>query len=130
MRKLKNIHPGEILLEEFLIPMEISQNELARDMGVPPRRINEIVLGKRGVTADTDLRLSCALGTSEGFWLGLQADYDLEERRSEIVLQLPKIQNLVANYKTRSESSRHALKISEPVSKYTGSKIKNKKPKE
>ena len=91
MAKLKNIHPGEILLEEFLIPMEISQNRLARDIEVPPRRINEIVHGKRSVTADTDLRLSRALGTSEGFWLGLQADYDLEERRQIISKKLNKI---------------------------------------
>lgn len=75
--KLTNIHPGEILLEEFLIPMGISQNKLARDIDVPPRRINEIVHGERAITADTDLRFSRAFGTSEGFWLGLQADYDL-----------------------------------------------------
>jgi addiction module HigA family antidote len=74
-KRLKNIHPGEILLEEFLLPMEISQNYLARDINVPPRRINEIVLGKRSITADTDLRLSRALGTSEGFWLGLHNSY-------------------------------------------------------
>ena len=94
MAKLKNIHPGEILLEEFLIPMEISQNYLARDIEVPPRRINEIVHGKRAITADTDLRLSRALGTSEGFWLGLQADYDLEERRLKIAKTLNKIAKL------------------------------------
>lgn len=88
MAKLKNIHPGEILLEEFLKPFNLSQNELARDIGVAPRGINEIVHGKRAVTADTDLRLSRALGTSEGFWLGLQADYDLEERRNKIAKQL------------------------------------------
>ena len=82
MAKLKNIHPGEILLEEFLIPMGVSQNALARAIGVPPRRINEIVLGKRGITADTALRLSRAFGTSEGFWIGLQADYDLEKPAS------------------------------------------------
>lgn len=97
MPKLKNIHPGEILLEEFLIPMDISQNALARDLGVPPRRINEIVLGKRGITADTDLRLSRALGTSEGFWLGLQADFDLEERRHEIAKQLKQIHRLIVD---------------------------------
>ena len=74
MEKLKNIHPGEILLEEFLIPMEISQNRLARDIGVPPRRINEIVHGKRAVTADTALRVARYFGTSEAFWMGLQAD--------------------------------------------------------
>ncbi len=94
MAKLKNIHPGEILLEEFLIPMGISQNYLARDIVVSPRRINEIVHGKRAITADTDLRLSRALGTSEGFWLGLQADYDLEERRLRISKKLNKIAKL------------------------------------
>lgn len=95
MAKLKNIHPGEILLEEFLKPMGISQNALARDIGVPPRRINEIVLGKRAITADTDLRLACALGTTEGFWLGLQADYDLEEKRKNITKQLKSIHRLI-----------------------------------
>lgn len=89
--KLKNIHPGEILFEEFLQPMNISQNRLAREIGVSPRRINEIVHGKRSITADTDLRFSKALGTSEGFWLGLQADYDLEEQRKEIASQLQRI---------------------------------------
>ena len=81
MKKLNNIHPGEILLEEFLIPLNISQNKLGIDIGVSPRRINEIVHKKRSITADTDLRLSRALGTSEGFWLGLQVDYDLEEKK-------------------------------------------------
>ena len=81
MTKLKNIHPGEILLEEFLTPMDISQNALARAIVVPPRRVNEIVLGKRAVTADTALRLARFFGTSEQFWMGLQADYDLEEAR-------------------------------------------------
>ena len=93
-KRLKNIHPGEILLEEFLVPIDISQNKLARDIEVAPRRINEIVLGKRSVTADTDLRLSRALGTSEGFWLGLQSDYDLEERRREIEKSLDTIHRL------------------------------------
>lgn len=91
MTKLRNIHPGEILLEEFLIPLAISQNKLARDIEVPPRRINEIVHGKRSITADTDLRLARALGTSEGFWLGLQMDYDLEERRKIIHKKLARI---------------------------------------
>lgn len=81
MKTLPNIHPGEVLLEEFLLPMGISQNALARAAGVPPRRVNEIVLGKRGISADTAVRLAAALGTSERFWLGLQADYDLEEAR-------------------------------------------------
>ena len=84
MAKLQNIHPGEILLEEFLIPMELSQNRLARDIGVPPRRINEIVHGKRAVTADTTLRLARYFGTSEAFWMGLQADYELEEARDRL----------------------------------------------
>ncbi|MBB4656319.1 addiction module HigA family antidote [Xanthomonas sp. F14] len=79
MTVLPNIHPGEILLEEFLEPMGISQNALARATDVPPRRINEIVLGKRGITADTTVRLAAALGTTERFWLGLQADYELEQ---------------------------------------------------
>jgi len=78
MKKLSNIHPGEVLLEEFLKPMAISQNALARALEVPPRRVNEIVLGKRSITADTALRLATFFGTSEGFWLGLQADYDLD----------------------------------------------------
>jgi len=94
MSKLKNIHPGEILLEEFLTPMGISQNKLARDIEVPPRRINEIVLGKRAISADTDLRLSKAFGTSDGFWLGLQVDYDIEERRQIIRKQLNHIRKV------------------------------------
>lgn len=79
MNELCNVHPGEVLLEEFLKPMELSQNRLAREIGVPPRRINEIVLGKRAVTADTAVRLAAHFGTSEKFWMGLQADFDLEE---------------------------------------------------
>jgi addiction module HigA family antidote len=96
MKSLPNIHPGEILLEEFLAPMAISQNRLARAMGVPPRRINEIVHGKRAVTADTALRLARALGTSEQFWMGLQADYDLEEARKSSGTTLEKIENVAA----------------------------------
>lgn len=96
MAKLKNIHPGEILLEEFLNPMGISQNALARAIGVPPRRINEIVLGKRSISADTALRLSRAFGTSAGFWMGLQADYDLEEARKLIDAALKNMEKLAA----------------------------------
>ena len=95
-KTLPNIHPGEILQEEFLLPMNISQNALARAAAVPPRRINEIVLGKRGVTADTALRLAKVFGTSEGFWLGLQADYDLEESRQAIGADLNRIERLAA----------------------------------
>jgi addiction module HigA family antidote len=77
-RKLDPIHPGEILLEEFLKPMGLSQNQLARDIGVSPRRINEIVLGKRALTADTALRLARYFKMSAKFWLGLQMDYELD----------------------------------------------------
>jgi len=79
-----NPTPGEILLEEFLRPMGLSQTALAQAIGVPPRRINEIVLGKRAVTADTDLRLARYFGLSEGFFLRLQADHDLMARKREI----------------------------------------------
>jgi len=96
MEKLKNIHPGEILLEEFLKPMQISQNGLARAIGVPPRRINEIVLGRRSVTADTALRLAQAFGTSVQFWMGLQNEYAVREAREAIAHQLANIQHLAA----------------------------------
>jgi addiction module HigA family antidote len=88
---LSNPHPGEILLEEFLKPMDLSQTALARAIAVSPRRINEIVLGKRAITADTDLRLARYLGMSEGFFLGLQTDYELMQRRREIGRQLKAI---------------------------------------
>ena len=77
-KRLHPIHPGEVLLEEFLKPMGLSQNKLALNIGVPPRRINEIVLEKRRITADTALRLSRFFGTSAEFWLGLQSQYDLD----------------------------------------------------
>ncbi len=77
-KDLKPVHPGEVLLEEFLKPMSLSQNRLALDIGVPPRRINEIVLGKRSITADTALRLGRYFQMSPQFWLGLQMDYDLD----------------------------------------------------
>ena len=76
--KMAPVHPGEILNEEFLKPMELSQNALARGLGVPPRRINEIVQGKRRLTADTALRLARFFGMSAEFWLGLQMDYELD----------------------------------------------------
>lgn len=81
MKKLRNIHPGEVLKEDFIDPLGISQNRLARDISVPPRRVNEIVLGKRGISADTAVRLARYFGTSESFWMGLQADYDVEEAK-------------------------------------------------
>ena len=88
---LPNPHPGEILLEDFLMPTGLSQNALARALHVPPRRINEIILGKRAVTADTDLRLARYFGLSEGFFFGLQYGFDLMERKRAIGPELDKI---------------------------------------
>lgn len=84
MTKLANIHPGDVLLKDFLEPLALSQNALARAVGVPPRRINEICLRKRAVTADTALRLARFFGTSKQLWLGLQNDFDLEEAEQRI----------------------------------------------
>lgn len=88
--KLPPIHPGEILMEEFLKPMEISQYRLAKDISVPARRINEIVLGKRAITPDTALRLSKFFGLSERFWINLQARYDLETEKDRLKDRLNK----------------------------------------
>ena len=96
MRKLPNIHPGEVLQEEFLIPMGISQNALARAIGVPPRRVNEIVLGKRAITADTALRLAHYFGTSEQFWMTLQTSFDLEEARNKLGNRLKQLERAAA----------------------------------
>ncbi len=85
---LKPIHPGEILLEEFLKPMAISQYRLAKDISVPPRRINEIVHEKRGISADTALRLSRFFGTSENFWINLQSRYDLQREKRRLKARL------------------------------------------
>jgi addiction module HigA family antidote len=82
MQKLNNIHPGEILKEEFLIPMEISAYRLVKETFIPQTRISEIIKGKRRITADTALRFSKFFGTNAKFWLGLQDDYDLEEERN------------------------------------------------
>ena len=81
MARLKNIHPGEILLEEFLLPMNISQYKLAKDLDIPQNRISQIVNQTRRITADTAMRLSIYFGTTAKFWLGLQDDYDIEEER-------------------------------------------------
>ena len=83
-RKLAPVHPGEVLLEEFLNPMHLSQNRLALALGVPPRRINEIVLGKRGITADTALRLARYFDMSPRFWMGIQMDYELDAAEDEL----------------------------------------------
>jgi len=88
--KLPPIHPGEILLEEFLEPMGISQYRLAKDLSVPPRRINEIVLGKRAITPDTALRLSLFFGLSERFWINLQSRYDIEVEKDKLKNRLEK----------------------------------------
>jgi addiction module HigA family antidote len=84
-KKLPPTHPGEVLLEDFLKPLDLSQYRLAKDISVPPRRINEIVHGKRAVTADTALRLARYFGTSERFWLNLQVRYDLEVEKDRLV---------------------------------------------
>ncbi len=87
---IKPVHPGEILLEEFLKPMGISQYRLSKSIGVSPRRINEIVLGKRSITADTALRLSIYFGLSETFWLNLQTRYDIEKTKDKLKESLKK----------------------------------------
>ena len=91
MEKLKNIHPGEVLMEEFLIPLHISSYRLAKEVGIPQTRISELTKGRRRITADTALRLSSFFGNSPKFWLGLQDDYDLEESEKELKLELEKI---------------------------------------
>lgn len=95
MKRLKNIHPGEILLEEFLTPLEISAYRLSKDIGIPQTRISEIIKGNRRITADTALRLSFYFGNSAKFWLGLQDDYDIEEesmtksKEFKLIRQIP-----------------------------------------
>ena len=96
MSSPNNIYPGKILLREFLIPMGISQNKLANAIGVPPRRINEIVLGKRAITADTALRLSKAFGNSVQFWMGLQDEFEVRQARVELQDQLKQVMPLAA----------------------------------
>jgi len=103
MNRLPNIHPGEVLREEFLIPMGISQYRLAKEIGVPEPRISAICNGKRAITAGTAVRLSRFFGTSAGFWLGLQADYDTEE------IENSESESLAAIHKW-SVNSTHAVK--------------------
>lgn len=91
---LSNVHPGEILLEEFLKPMEITAYRLSKSIGIPQTRTSQIIKGKRGITADTALRLSKYFGTSPKFWLGLQDDYDLEEQTNKLQNELDEIQTL------------------------------------
>jgi addiction module HigA family antidote len=109
MRKklLAPIHPGEILLEEFLKPMEISQYRLAKEIGVPAQRIGEIVAGKRAITADTDLRLCRFFGLSDGYWLRGQARFDTETAKDSLVAELAKIKPWAkADTQRRRASSR------------------------
>ncbi|TKJ37397.1 MAG: addiction module antidote protein, HigA family [Planctomycetes bacterium B3_Pla] len=89
-KKIPPLHPGEVLFEEFLKPMKISQNRLGRDLKVSPRRINEIIHGKRSITADTALRLSRYFGNSARFWMGLQMDYDLDVETDKISQRIQK----------------------------------------
>ncbi|MFN8712841.1 MAG: HigA family addiction module antitoxin [Bacteroidota bacterium] len=91
MKRLKNIHPGEILEEEFLLPLEISAYKLSKEIGVPQTRISQIIHQKRGITADTALRLAKYFGNTSKFWLGLQADYDLEQAEIENAHELQQI---------------------------------------
>lgn len=94
MKELRNISPGEILLEEFLIPMEISQYRLSKDLSIPQTRVSEIVKGNRRITADTALRLSAYFGNSAKFWLGIQDDYDIENELIEKSVELRKIKQI------------------------------------
>lgn len=95
LKKLKNIHPGEILQEEFLLPLEISAYKLSKDIGIPQTRISEILKGNRRITADTALRLSKYFGTTAKFWLGLQDDYDIEEEKNLLTKDLDTIKQYV-----------------------------------
>lgn len=91
MRKLRNIHPGEVLEEEFMKPLGVTAYRISKETGIPQTRLSEIVRGKRRVSADTALRLSRYFGNSAQFWLGLQIDWDLEEERHSIEKQLKRI---------------------------------------
>ncbi len=97
MKKLKNIHPGEILQEEFLLPLEISAYKLSKDIGIPQTRVSAIIKGNRRITADTALRLSKYFGNSAKFWLGLQDDFDIEEERNQKKAELNAIKQYTRN---------------------------------
>ena len=97
MKKIKNIHPGEILQEEFLLPLEISAYKLSKDIGIPQTRVSAILKGNRRITADTALRLSKYFGNSAKFWLGLQDDFDIEEERNEKKAELNAIKQCTRN---------------------------------
>lgn len=93
MKKIKNIHPGEILQEEFLLPLEISAYRLSKDIGIPQTRVSEIIKGNRRITADTAIRLSLYFGNSAKFWLGLQDDFDIEEEKNTKKAELSNIKH-------------------------------------
>ena len=97
MEKLKNIHPGEVLQEEFLVPLQITAYRLAKAIGIPQTRVSEILKGKRRITADTALRLSYYFGNSPKFWLGLQDDYDIEEELTNKQEALENIRHFESN---------------------------------
>jgi addiction module HigA family antidote len=101
-RKIPNIHPGEVLLEDFMKPLELSQYRVAKDIGVPPRRINEIVHGKRAVTADTALRLSRYFGTTAQFWLNLQTRHDLEHESERSIRKIEREVNVLTALKRQA----------------------------
>src|SRR5215213_10245498 len=93
MKKLSNIHPGEVLLEEFLIPLDVSAYRLSKDLGIPQTRISQIIQGRRRITADTAIRLSKYFGNSAKFWLGLQDDFDIEEAQKGKKAEFNSIKN-------------------------------------
>ena len=97
MKKLKNIHPGEVLKEEFLVPLEISAYKLSKDTGIPQPRISAIIKGTRRITADTALRLSKYFGNTAKFWLGLQDDFDIEEENQNLKNTLNSIRRFTSN---------------------------------
>ncbi len=97
MKNLANIHPGEILLEEFLKPLKISAYKLSKDIGIPQTRTSEIIKGRRRITADTALRLSYYFGNSARFWLGLQVDYDIEEEKKNKIGEFKLIKKINVN---------------------------------
>ena len=101
MARLKNIHPGEVLLEEFLIPYEISAYRLSKDVGIPQTRVSEILKGRRRITADTALRLSVYFQNTPKFWIGLQTDFDLEEEKQALGKQLSQIPKFSIVEKTK-----------------------------
>lgn len=112
MKQLKNIHPGEVLQEEFLEPLSITAYRLAKDIDIPQTRISEILRGNRSITADTALRLSRYFGNSAQFWLGLQNDYDLEEERKSISKALKQIQPVNRPARRRAVGERQRLRAS------------------